>query len=73
MRLADRLQLAADEVMVTSVPLAMVWDARGYRFLAWDAAGRRWRRSGQRDLGARHGLPAALRLEREARMTRLRS
>ena len=65
MRLADRLQLAADEAMVTSVPLAMVWDARGYQFFAWDAAEQAWRQSGQRDLGARHGLPPALRLERE--------
>jgi general secretion pathway protein H len=65
LRLAARLRLAADEAMVTSVPLAMTWDAHGYRFLAWDAVGARWRQSGQHDLGARHGLPAALRLERE--------
>jgi type II secretion system protein H len=63
MRLADRLQLAADEAIVASVPLAMVWDERGYRFVAWDGARATWRVSGQRDLGTRHELPAALRLE----------
>ena len=38
-RLADRLQLAADEVLVTGTPHALVWDAEGYRFLAWDRIG----------------------------------
>jgi type II secretion system protein H len=65
MRLADRLQLAADEAIVASVPLAMVWDERGYRFVAWDGARATWRVSGQRDLGTRHELPAALRLTRD--------
>ena len=41
-RLADRLQLAADEVLVTGAPHALVWDAEGYRFLAWDRAGAGW-------------------------------
>jgi general secretion pathway protein H len=65
LRLADRLQLAADEALVTGGPLALVWDDRGYRFLGWDAAGERWRASVQGDLGRRHELPAALRLARE--------
>jgi len=66
-RLANRLQLAVDEALVTAAPLALVWDERGYRFLAWDAAGARWQPSSQRDLGRRHGLPATLRLARDGR------
>jgi general secretion pathway protein H len=65
LRLADRLRLAADEAMVTSVPLALVWDPRGYRFLAWDPAQAAWRDSGHGDLGRRHRLPSGLRLGRE--------
>lgn len=64
-RLADRLRLAADEVLVTAAPLAMVHDAQGYRFLAWNAEAAEWRPSPQAALGPRHDLPAALRLERE--------
>jgi general secretion pathway protein H len=64
MRLASRLRLAADEALVTSVPLALVWEERGYRFLAWDAAGARWQ-GAPRDLGRYHGLPAARRLVRD--------
>lgn len=64
LRLADRLQLASDEVIVASVPLALVWDARGYRFLRWNAQDDAWRASEQRLLGERHDLPSALRLQR---------
>ena len=32
-RLADRLQLASDEVLVAGAPLAMLWDPGGYRFV----------------------------------------
>ncbi len=62
-RLADRLQLAADEAIVTSRPMALVWDARGYRFVEWDAAAGRWQESVRFALGPRHALPPALRLE----------
>ena len=64
MRLADRLQLAADRALVSSAPLALLWDARGYRFVRWDAAGDAWRASDARLLAERHDLPSALRLER---------
>jgi general secretion pathway protein H len=67
MRLADRLRLAADEALVAAAPLALVWDERGYRFLAWNPADARWRPSMPRDLGRRHALPAPLRLSREGR------
>ncbi len=63
-RLADRLQLASDEALVSSAVLAPIWDAGGYRFDRWDAAAGAWRRSDQRLLGPRHSLPAALRLQR---------
>lgn len=63
-RLANRLRLAADEALVTSVPLALVWEERGYRFLAWHAAGARWQ-GAPGDLGRHHGLPAPLRLARD--------
>ena len=66
-RLANRLQFAVDEAIVTAVPLALVWDEHGYRFLAWDAAGARWQWSAHRDLGRRHSLPTTLRLAREGR------
>ena len=45
-RLADRLQLASDQVLVSGAPLAMVWDAGGYRFLRWDAGQGAWAASG---------------------------
>ncbi len=64
MRLADRLQLASDDVLVSSAPLAMIWDTRGYRFLRWDPARSVWQASDQPLLGQTHILPAALQLER---------
>lgn len=63
-RLADRLQLAADEVMVSDRPIALAWDAKGYGFLAWD--GRGWRAEDGAAF-ARHALPAGLRLTLPAR------
>ena len=64
-RLADRLQLAADEVLVTGTPHALVWDAEGYRFLAWDRAGASWTAAPQPLLGHAHELAGALVIERE--------
>lgn len=62
-RLAQRLQLAADEVLVTAAPLALAWDERGYRFLGWDRAAGAWGAAAPAALGAPHVLPAALRLD----------
>lgn len=59
-RLADRLQLAADEVMVSDRPLAFTWDKKGYAFVAWD--GRQWRSGGSEGL-ERHDLPGGMALE----------
>jgi general secretion pathway protein H len=64
-RLAVRLQFAVDEALVTSAPMALRWDAAGYRFLTWDADSGVWRWSSGQDLGRRHDLPAALRLSRD--------
>jgi general secretion pathway protein H len=66
MRLAGRLRLAVDEALVASVSLALVWDERGYRFLAWDPADARWQ-TAPRDLGRHRALPAPLRLARLGR------
>lgn len=61
-RLADRLQLAIDESMVSNAVFAMVWDEHGYRFDQWDADAEAWRESNRRLLGPRHALAGALRL-----------
>jgi general secretion pathway protein H len=63
-RLADRLQLASDDVLTGGTPIALVWDAQGYRFLAWDASHATWKQSPDQQLGARHALIGAMRLER---------
>lgn len=63
-RLADRLQLASDTALVAGAPLAMAWNARGYRFLRWDAGRGAWAGSGDGLLDTPHALPPALRLER---------
>jgi general secretion pathway protein H len=54
-RLAARIQLAADEMMVRERPLAIEWDAKSYRLLAWQ--GGAWRGTGES-----HSLPIGLRL-----------
>lgn len=64
-RLADRLRLASDEVLVTAMPVAMIWDARGYRFVGWDPAAEAWEAHSLPELGTPHILSAALRLEAE--------
>jgi general secretion pathway protein H len=59
-RLATRLALAADETMVTDRPLALDWDARGYRFVGWTGTG--WAESRTPALEP-HRLPPGLELE----------
>ena len=58
-RLADRVQLAADEAMVSDRAVALSWDTRGYGFLAEANGG--WH-ADQGDSFAHHDLPAGLRL-----------
>lgn len=57
-RLADRLRLAADDVLVTRRPLALAFDGEGYGFVRGaDQA------AGVTDaLAERHSLPAGVRL-----------
>ncbi len=57
--LVARIQLAADDAMVTDRPLALRWDAGGYAVVAWD--GQDWR-AGDGGAFARHALPAGMRL-----------
>ncbi|HEX8447159.1 MAG TPA: prepilin-type N-terminal cleavage/methylation domain-containing protein [Sphingomonas sp.] len=58
-RLAARIRLAADDVMVTDRAIAFTADAKGYGFVTWD--GRRWT-GGDSALLARHALPSGLTL-----------
>lgn len=65
-RLADRLQLASDEALVSSAVFALVWNESGYRFERWDPATEAWRPSAERLLGPRHTLVSTLRLQSAA-------
>ena len=57
-RLADRLRLAADDVLVTRRPLSLAFDGEGYGFVRGDAGA-----TGVVDaLAARHALPAGVRM-----------
>lgn len=64
MRLADRLQIAADEALATSAPLALVWSEGSYEFTAWDPVRGGWYSSRRKELSPRHELPEPLRLEK---------
>lgn len=59
-RLADRLQLAVDDVMVSDRALAFVADERGYGFVARAANG--WRAEESEGF-ARHELASGIRLD----------
>ena len=57
-RLADRLRLAADDVLVTRRPLSLAFDGEGYVFVRGDAGA-----TGVVDaLAERHALPAGVRM-----------
>ena len=60
-RLADRLQRAADEALVTGVPRALVCDASVYLFVAWDDGADAWG-AASRILAEAHALPSGLAL-----------
>lgn len=61
-RLAARLQLAADETMVTDRAIAFAPEADGYSFITWDTAARAWRPDPIAELGERHALPGGMKL-----------
>ena len=60
-RLADRLQLAADEALVTGDTLQFEWDEDGYRFLL-PASRTEWAPHPAEMLGPRYDLPGGLML-----------
>jgi general secretion pathway protein H len=60
-RLADRLRLAADEVLVTRRPLRLAFDAGGYRFERDDGAAT-GPADGVQPLRERHILPDGVRM-----------
>jgi general secretion pathway protein H len=57
-RLADRLRLAADDVLVTRRPLALAFDGEGYGFVRPDGA----TAEGVEALAERHALPPGVTL-----------
>ncbi|RZJ75944.1 MAG: type II secretion system protein GspH [Brevundimonas sp.] len=59
-RLAGRLRLAADEVLVTRRSLALAADRDSYGFVSRDAATGRWAPDKVGLLGERHRAPAAV-------------
>jgi general secretion pathway protein H len=61
-RLAQNLNLAMDEALADGAPLALVWDARGYKFLRWSPDASGWVPS-KTPLLARHDLSAVLSLD----------
>jgi general secretion pathway protein H len=61
-RLAARLQLAADETMVTDRAIAFAPEADGYRFVTWSPATGTWRPDPIAELGERHALPGGMKL-----------
>lgn len=60
-RLAERIGLAADEVMVTRRPIALAWDSLGYQFVTRGAGGN-WVPDSHALLGPRRDLPRGLTL-----------
>lgn len=60
-RLADRLRLAADDVLVTRRPLTLVFDAGGYQFVRGDGT-EATALDAVDALRARHSLPDGVRL-----------
>lgn len=64
-RLARHLALGMDEALIGGVPLALVWDAEGYRFDAWSSEDSVWRPATVPLLGTRHDLRAPMTLSAE--------
>jgi hypothetical protein len=59
-RLADRLNLAADEAMLSSEVIALDLDGEGYRFVVGADDGRSWAPHASPLLGPRRDAPAGL-------------
>lgn len=56
-RLAQSIQLAADEAMVTDRMLGLQWDEDGYSFVQWSRQAKAWQGYETDGLGGRHQLP----------------
>lgn len=63
MRLASRIQLAADDAMVSDRPVAFIWDKRGYAFATWN--GQAWQQ-GEGESFSLHRMPAGVALDMAA-------
>ena len=59
-RLETRLQLAADESMLSDRPIALSLVGRGYSFLQWDEQQGNWRPSAVALLGEDHSMPRGM-------------
>lgn len=64
-RLARNLSLGVDEALISGTPLALMWDAGGYSFVAWSAADENWGPANGASLSTRHELraPVAMTLQ----------
>ena len=61
-RLARNLSLGVDEALVGGSPLALIWDAGGYSFVAWSDTAASWGAAAPKSLALRHDLRAPLQL-----------
>lgn len=61
-RLASNLSLGVDEAMVAGTPLALIWDADGYSFVAWSEPQSDWQGAKPGILATRHDLRDPLQL-----------
>jgi general secretion pathway protein H len=61
-RLADSIQMAADEALITDRATALVLDSDGYAFLALDPGSRTWKHHDRPDLAARRDLADGIEL-----------
>lgn len=61
-RLARNLLLGVDEALVGGTPLALIWDAGGYSFVAWSEGAASWGAARPTTLATRHDLRAPLQL-----------
>lgn len=59
-RLTARLQLAADQTMISDGIIALALEQHGYSFVAWNATRGEWIRESSPALGDRHLLPSGL-------------
>jgi general secretion pathway protein H len=62
-RLANRMNLAVDEALVTGTVLVFNWDERNYRFESWNPEDAEWQPHPVDLLGQPHSLSTGLRLK----------